>query len=164
MNKEWTFPGSPDQFVGVVMWAMTLRQAFKDDHPEKIEVADRPDMCMKVAGDYGITYENVAKEMVRNGIMALDKWDHMCKLERDLDAAFDPNTNSNTSKNSLAEVRNIIPDYFYAAMAGELFSVYGWDRSKELFYTDEDREDLLSGSEGWCRAFEAACKKLSMRF
>jgi hypothetical protein len=84
----------------------------------------------------------------------------MRKLERDLEAAFNPAT----MKRTFDDIKDVIPDYFYAAMAGELFSVYGWERSKELFYTDEDREDLLSGSEGWCRAFEAACKKLSMRF
>ena len=130
---EWTWSGSPDRFVGIVLWAMMLRQAFKDDHPLKYEAAKRPDICMKVAGEYGMTYQNVAKEMVRNGITALDNWERSRKAERDLEAAFDPNITSNTSINSLAEVKDIIPDYFYSAMAGELFSVYGWERSKELF-------------------------------
>lgn len=160
VSKQWKFPGSPDQFVGVVMWAITLRQVFKEDHPEKYEVANQPDICMKVAGDYGITYENVAREMVQLRTRVVDNLEHMRKLERDLEASFNPAT----MKRTFDDIKDVIPDYFYAAMAGELFSIYGWERSKELFYPEEESGDLLSGSEGWYRAFVAACKKVDLEW
>ena len=33
-----------------------------------------------------------------------------------------------------------IPDYFYTAFAGELLSVYGWSRSRDMFYPDSTPE------------------------
>ena len=59
-----------------------------------------------------------------------------------------------------------IPDYFYTAFAGELFSIYGWSRSKDMFYPDSAPEyvDLGSGTVGWVQAFRATCQKLEMEW
>ena len=62
------------------------------------------------------------------------------------------------------EIQERIPDYFYTAFAGELFSVYGWERSRWMFYPEESKEyvDLDSSSAGWAQALEATCRKLEM--
>ena len=63
------------------------------------------------------------------------------------------------------EIYTRIPDYFYFALAGELFSVLGWERSRDAFYPeDDDICDFASGSCGWVEAFRAACRKLGMHW
>lgn len=64
------------------------------------------------------------------------------------------------------EIKERIPDYFYTAFAGELFSVYGWARSKMMFYPKKDKgcADLESSSAGWVQAFLATCRKLEMQW
>ena len=64
------------------------------------------------------------------------------------------------------EIRNKIPDYFYTALAGELFSVFGWDRCRWMFYPKKDPgyADLASGSAGWVQAFKATCRKLGLEW
>ena len=59
-----------------------------------------------------------------------------------------------------------IPDYFYIAFAGELYSVYGWERSRDMFYPEEDGgyADLASSTSGWVQAFKATCRKLEMEW
>ena len=60
------------------------------------------------------------------------------------------------------KIKDQIPDYFYIAFAGELFSVYGWERSRLIFYPENNHAhaDLESGTEGWAQAFRATCRKL----
>ena len=62
------------------------------------------------------------------------------------------------------EICSRIPDYFYAAFAGELFSVFGWEQAKWMFYPEDRRDytDLDSSSAGWVEAFKATCRKLDM--
>lgn len=62
------------------------------------------------------------------------------------------------------ELQSKIPDYFYTAMAGELISVYGWEKSKDMFFSEEENEciNLDSGTVLWAQAFKAACQKLNM--
>lgn len=62
------------------------------------------------------------------------------------------------------DIDSRIPDYFYSAMAGELFSVVGWDEARSMFYPEQrlDCVDLDSGTEGWAVALEMTCKKLDM--
>lgn len=62
------------------------------------------------------------------------------------------------------EIKDRIPDYFYIALAGELFSIFGWSESRWRFYPEEGKAyaDLASGSAGWMKALKAACRKLDM--
>ena len=64
------------------------------------------------------------------------------------------------------EISDRIPDYFYTALAGELFSVFGWERAKDAFYSEEDDSvcDLDSSTGGWAEAFYATCTKLDMQW
>ena len=80
-----------------------------------------------------------------------------------------------------------IPDYFYAAMAGELFSVFGLDWAKSAFKpyiqleydeehpprqylapceptSEEIKYDLDTGTSGWEEAFLNTCKKLDIEW
>ena len=57
------------------------------------------------------------------------------------------------------EIDNQIPDYFYYAMAGELFSIYG----PNLFRIQEHGYDLDSSTSGWVCAFKATCLKLGLK-
>ena len=59
-----------------------------------------------------------------------------------------------------------IPDYFYTAFAGELFSVYGWARSRDMFYPEKDEgyAGLASSTAGWVQAMRATCRKLDMEW
>lgn len=59
------------------------------------------------------------------------------------------------------DVKAKIPDYFYFAFAGELFSVFGL----EAFQKDECglcRIEYCSGTAGWSAAFKMTCKKLDI--
>lgn len=49
-------------------------------------------------------------------------------------------------------------------MAGELFSVFGWERAKELFYSQKKLPytNLDSGTEAWSVAFEMTYNKPGM--
>lgn len=62
------------------------------------------------------------------------------------------------------EIKKQIPVYFYIAFAGELFSVYGWERSRGMLYLEADGgyADLASSTAGWLQAFKATCRKLEM--
>ena len=62
------------------------------------------------------------------------------------------------------KIKDRIPDYFYTAFAGKLFSVYGWERSRDMFYPEIDGgdADLASSTSGWVQAFKATCRKLDM--
>ena len=64
------------------------------------------------------------------------------------------------------DIDSRIPDYFYSAMAGELFSVVGWAYSRDIFYPEQCPEcvDLDAGTEGWSVALEMTCKKLDMEW
>ena len=64
------------------------------------------------------------------------------------------------------KLRDRIPDYFYTAFAGELFSVFGWERTKDMFYPEESKEyvDLASSTNGWALAFMGTCEKLDMNW
>ena len=60
-----------------------------------------------------------------------------------------------------AEILEKIPPYFWPALAGEIYSVFGYDAYRE----DSDGERpiyYLSNTCGWSAAFEATCKKLGM--
>ncbi len=59
------------------------------------------------------------------------------------------------------EIGNKIPPYFYAAFAGELFSVFGLDALQK----DEDNSYGLRyfcGTAGWLEALKTTCKKLNL--
>ena len=63
----------------------------------------------------------------------------------------------------LEEIKREIPDAFYVAFAGELFSVFGSVASEK----DEDGFygiDFLSGTTGWAAALRAACQKMRMQW
>ncbi len=62
------------------------------------------------------------------------------------------------------EIYTRIPNHFYTALAGELFSVFGWEGSRWMFYPKKDPgySDLASSSAGWVMAFKATCRKLKM--
>lgn len=62
------------------------------------------------------------------------------------------------------EIKNQIPVYFYIAFAGELFSIYGRERSRGMLYPEVDGgyADLASSTAGWLQAFKATCRKLEM--
>ena len=60
-----------------------------------------------------------------------------------------------------AEILKNIPDYFYAAFAGELVSVF----SPTIFDKDEDGTlglAFCTGTNGWNAALEITCKKLDI--
>ena len=82
------------------------------------------------------------------------------------------------------EVERLIPNYFYAAFAGELISVFGWKWAQTAFSAwspDYDEEsdiaeslltpegysepiyDLDSSSSGWSAAFINTIKKLQTK-
>lgn len=61
------------------------------------------------------------------------------------------------------EIDKKIPSYFYAALAGELFSVYGI----EYFIKDEDGDYLFeysSATFGFYEALQATCRKLDLEW
>lgn len=61
------------------------------------------------------------------------------------------------------EIKREIPDAFYIALAGELFSVFGAVASEK----DEDGAygiDFLCGTAGWAAALRAACRKMKMQW
>ena len=62
------------------------------------------------------------------------------------------------------EIKDRIPPYFYIALAGELFSIYGWERSKDMFYPRKKQSytDLASSTAGWVAALRATCRKMEM--
>ena len=64
------------------------------------------------------------------------------------------------------EISARIPEFFYTACAGELFSVFGWKRAKGMFYPGEEKEyvDMDSGTIGWVLAFRMTCEKLNMNW
>ena len=63
------------------------------------------------------------------------------------------------------EIKSRIPDYFYFAMTGELFSSFGYYNSIQMF-TDTSEfnglHNLGATSQGWFVAFMMTCKKLDM--
>lgn len=65
------------------------------------------------------------------------------------------------------DIKDRIPSYFYQALAGELFSVFGWRLGIQMF-TDKEYGNgyynLDSGSGGWYVAFEETCRKLDMQW
>ena len=65
------------------------------------------------------------------------------------------------------EISERIPNYFYIALAGELFSTFGYNSGLHMF-TDSanlcsgECHDYDSGTGGWYAAFVMTCKKLDM--
>ena len=62
-----------------------------------------------------------------------------------------------------AEIKDKIPDAFYIALAGELYSVFG------LVVAKKDEDDFygiefLGGTTGWVVAFQATCQKMNMQW
>lgn len=60
-------------------------------------------------------------------------------------------------------IKDKIPEYFYLAFAGELFSVFGIG----TFEKDEDgfrRIDYSTSTIGWVAALKATCQKLDMEW
>ena len=92
------------------------------------------------------------------------------KQEKDVEQ--DTDTEDNPAYDILdytipVDIEAIIPPYFYAAFAGELFSTYGWERSRDIFYPDrplsaEYHCDLHSGNGLWYAAFKATCRKFGL--
>lgn len=74
------------------------------------------------------------------------------------------------------EIDEKIPDYFYAALAGELCSIYGVDifrKHPNIEYDNDGNEkidwenyyyDLNSGTGGWINAVFATCERLNMQW
>ena len=64
------------------------------------------------------------------------------------------------------KIKDQIPEYFYIAFAGEIFSVYGWERSRDMFYPEKDEgyADLASSPFAWFQAFKATCRKLEVEW
>lgn len=59
------------------------------------------------------------------------------------------------------DIKDRIPDYFYFAMAGELFSVAGYDKGIDMFQDDNNYD---SSTNGWKQAFRMTCRKLDMEW
>ena len=63
------------------------------------------------------------------------------------------------------DIKSRIPDYFYFAMAGELFSSFGCCNSIQMFTEISDfngLHDLNATTHGWYVSFMMTCKKLDM--
>ena len=62
-----------------------------------------------------------------------------------------------------AEIKSRIPQYFYSAFAGELFSILGgaiFDKDESGFYSLV----YISGTTGWSEALKMTCRKLDMEW
>lgn len=67
------------------------------------------------------------------------------------------------------DIKGRIPEHFYIAMAGELFSVYGPEAFDLINGYNVDGNsyeyyDLDTGTGGWIEAFKATCRKLGMEW
>lgn len=65
------------------------------------------------------------------------------------------------------EIAERIPDYFYFALAGELFGTAGYENGLYMFTdrsedTNGEYHNFDSGTSGWYVAFMMTCKKLDM--
>ena len=58
-------------------------------------------------------------------------------------------------------IKNNIPEYFYPAMAGELFAVAGINKGLSMF---SDDKYLNTSTSGWTEAFNETCRKLKMQW
>ena len=62
-NSEWYFTGSVQEFLEVCRWALTFWQTNADGDPNYDILTDEEE-CKRVAEEYGMTLEAIAREMV----------------------------------------------------------------------------------------------------
>ena len=128
-------------------------------------VSSRDSYYMATDSKYGMLTEFMH---VDDEDMALfgDKieWDPLYKAELQEQAS---SAGEMDEYNIPADIDAMIPSHFYAAIAGELYSIYGWERGKDVFYPDKkiyvrSPYDLQADIAVWTEAFKTACRKLGL--
>lgn len=89
-RKDYKFEGSLYEFLGIVQWSLTVRQAHKDGREDGFDIATNPKKNLEAAEEYGITTENLIKELVRLGREAEDSVEYnLYKMEELRKYSFD---------------------------------------------------------------------------
>lgn len=66
-EKKNNFPQSTSTLIGIIQWALVLRQVMKEGRTDAIELLQNPLQTYDVAIQYGFTYAAIERELVRIG-------------------------------------------------------------------------------------------------
>ena len=67
-DSEWQFDGNPLEFQWLVRWSVLMRELYKENNPDPLDILLDTAKAESALEERGITERAITMEMIRNGL------------------------------------------------------------------------------------------------